>query len=264
MSHRTEFDAPDNQVYGAHSDKDKQFWVGLESILDKTPHSDFHLLNHWPVYTKRISLVRFIAHLKLFELITEMPGNIVELGVSRGVSFFTWHKLLEIFCPCDTSRKVIGFDSFEGLTDFSEHDGTDSAANDKRIGGWSAQNVEHEIFALNQLHNADNILARERSRLVKGRVQDTLKPTLESMPGMRIALLHFDLDLYEPTLFALEMLYDLVLPGGVIVFDEFALPPWGGEVSAWETFAKSRGIRYRVHKQPWTLTPNGYVIKDEE
>ena len=259
----TKFDAPQNQIYGAHSEKDRRYWAGLEAILDETPHSVFHILNHWPVYTKRISLVRFIAHLKLFELVADMPGNIVELGVSRGVSFFTWHKLLEIFCPCDTSRNVIGFDSFEGLTDFTEKDGRFSAINDKDLGGWSAKEVEGEIMALNELHNGDNILARERSRLVKGRVQETLQPTLDSMPGMRVSLLHFDLDLYDPTKYALEKLWDLVIPGGVVVFDEYALPPWGGEVTAWEEFATSRNIQYRVHKFPWSLTPNGYIVKDE-
>jgi hypothetical protein len=262
MIDRTQFDAPDNQVYGASSEKDKHYWSGLSSILEETPHSAFHLLTHWPVYTKRISLVRFLAHLKLFEMVLDMPGNIVELGVSRGVSFFTWHKLLEVFCPCDTSRKVIGFDSFEGLTDFNDKDGSFSTINDKGVGGWSAKDVERELFALNELHNGDNILARERSRLVKGRVQETLVSTLDSMPGMRIALLHFDLDLYEPTLYALEKLWDLVLPGGVLVFDEYALPPWGGEVLAWEEFARARGIRYHVRKLPGTLTPNGYIVKE--
>ena len=205
MKERTKFDAPDKQVYGASSEKDKQYWAKLDSILEETPHSAFHLLTHWPVYTSASALVRFLAHLKLFETCSRHAGQCRRSSpVSRGVSFFTWHKLLEVFCPCDTSRKVIGFDSFEGLTDFTNKDGSFSSINDKDIGGWSAKDVETELFAINQLHNGDNILARERSRLVKGRVQETLQPTLDSMPGMRIALLHFDLDLYDPTLFALE------------------------------------------------------------
>jgi hypothetical protein len=262
MKHRTPFDAPDNQVYGAHSPKDKQFWDGLEQVFEQTPHSLFHVLTHWPVYTKRISLVRFLAHFKLFEMVQNMPGNIVELGVSRGVSFFTWHKLLEIFCPCDTSRKVVGFDSFEGLTDFSDKDGGMSAVNDKGQGGWSAGSVEQELLALNALHNGDNILARERCILVKGRIQESLQGFLERTPGMRIALLHLDMDLYEPTKYALDHLWDLVLPGGVVVFDEYALPPWGGEVTAWEEFARSRGLEHlRIQKFPWSLTPNGYLVK---
>jgi hypothetical protein len=259
----TPFDAPANQSHGASSEKDEAFWDGLDALLAETPHSPFHLLTHWPAYTKRITLIRFLAHYELFKNVIEMPGSIVELGVSRAVSFFTWHKLLEIFCPGDTSRKVYGFDSFEGLTDFSSKDGGDDAVHDKERGGWSAADVEHEIFRLNELHNADNVLARSRSVLVKGRVQETLPGFLEATPGLKIALLHFDLDLYEPTKYALDQLWDLVLPGGVVVFDEYALPPWGGETKAWDEFAAERGLTgVKIHKFPWSLTPNGFLIKE--
>ena len=226
-----EHDAPLVQMFGVHSEKDKAFWEEFDVIQQKYPHSTLHTLTHWPVYTKRVSLTRFLAHYELFKMTIDLPGSIVELGVSRGVSFFSFHKFLEIFLPTDTSKKVYGFDSFEGLSDLSEMDGLslhDDARNDKKEGGWSAKEVEGEIFELNRLFNSDNILARERSRLIKGRVQDTLDDFLKDTPGLRINLLHFDLDLYEPTLFTLEKLWDLVVPGGVIVFDEYGLPPWGG------------------------------------
>ena len=192
-----------------------------------------------------------------------LPGSIVELGVSRGVSFFSFHKFLEIFCPTDTSKKVYGFDSFEGLSDFAEEDGRSSvdASNDKKGGGWSAEKVEGEIFELCELANRDNILARERSRLIRGRVQETLVPFLEETPGLRISLLHFDLDLYEPTYYALEQLWDLVVPGGVVVFDEYGLPPWGGEAAAFDRFRDERNLDVQLKKFDWCLTPSAYCIK---
>ena len=167
----TALDAPEAQLYGVASPKDRVYWAGLETILAAHPHGQRHILTHWPAYTKRVSLTRFLAHHDLFRRTLEVPGAIVELGVSRGVSFFTWHKLLEIFAPMDTAKKVYGFDSFEGLTDFGEHDGAaqgDDGANDKRPHGWSAGEVEDEIFALAALANADNVVARERSRPGQG------------------------------------------------------------------------------------------------
>jgi hypothetical protein len=164
----------------------------------------------------------------------------------------------------DTHKKVYGFDSFEGLSDFVAADGSggdrDELA-DKRVGGWSAGDVEAEIFALCALANADNVLARERSRLIKGRIQDTLEPFLAETPGLRINLLHLDLDLYEPTKFALDRLWDLVVPGGLVVMDEYATPPWAGESQAWEEFARARGLDLEIRKFPWALTPGGYVVK---
>jgi len=263
MFEPTPFDAPATQMFGVHSEKDKAFWNELASIAQEYPHSLTHILTHWQVYTKRILLTRFLAHYELFKMALPLPGSIVELGVSRGISFFTFHKLLEILAPTDTSKKVYGFDSFDGLTDFSDRDGSSStdAASDKGIGGWSASGVESEIFALAKLFNQDNILARERSRLIKGRVQESIPAFLKETPGVRISLLHFDMDLYEPTKFALEVLWDLVVPGGVIVLDEYGLPPWGGEAAAFDEFCRERAIQIRLEKFSWCLTPTAYCIK---
>jgi hypothetical protein len=259
----TDHDAPLEQMFGVHSDKDKRFWEDLGRLQTEYPHSSLHTLTHWPVYTKRILLTRFLAHFELFKMTLDLPGSIVELGVSRGVSFFSFHKFMEIFLPTDTSKKVFGFDSFEGLGDFSAADGVadDDLSRDKKQGGWSAQAVEGEIFELCRLFNADNILANERSRLIKGRVQETLQPFLKETPGLRINLLHFDLDLYEPTLFALEQLWDLVVPGGVVVFDEYGIPPWGGEATAFDQFRAERRLDVKLKKFGWCLTPTAYCIK---
>lgn len=257
-------DAPLTQMVGVHAEKDKQYWENFGALQEKFPHSTLHTLTHWPVYTKRILMTRYLAHYELFKMTMDLPGSIVELGVSRGVSFFSFHKFLEIFLPTDTSKKVYGFDSFEGLNDFSEKDGATAydLSSDKKDGGWSAQAVEAEIFALADLFNADNILARERSRLIKGRVQETLEPFLQDTPGLRINLLHFDLDLYEPTLYTLEKLWDLVVPGGVVVFDEYGLPPWGGEATAFDEFRSKRKLQIKLHKFSWCLTPTAYCIKE--
>lgn len=259
----TQFDAPLEQMHGVHSEKDKKYWDKFYEISKKFPHSDIHKITHWPAYTKRILMTRYLAHYELFKMSMELPGSIVELGVSRGVSFFSFHKFLEIFCPTDTSKKVYGFDSFEGLVDLSKEDGSTAYDRtvDKKDGGWSAQNVEEEIFKLCELANADNILARERSKLIKGRVQDTLLKFLEDTPGLRINLLHFDMDLYEPTYYALNHLWDLIVPGGVVIFDEYGLPPWGGEATAFDQFVKERKIDVQLKKFNWCLTPTAYCIK---
>ena len=47
-------DAPLVQMYGVHSEKDKQYWEGFGALQEKFPHSTLHTLTHWPVYTKRI------------------------------------------------------------------------------------------------------------------------------------------------------------------------------------------------------------------
>ena len=238
----TEFDAPLEQMYGVHSENDKKYWRLFDEISKRYPHSELHKITHWQVYTKRILMTRYLAHYELFKMTINNPGSIVELGVSRGVSFFAFHKFLEIFCPTDTSKKVFGFDSFEGLKDFNDKDGKtlNDKNNDKKTGGWSAEKVEQEIFELCKLTNADNILARERSKLIKGRIQETADKFLAENPGLRINLLHFDLDLFEPTYYSLNKFWDLVIPGGVIVFDEYGLVPWGGKLMLLINFVEKK------------------------
>lgn len=261
----TPYDAPPEQIYGTYSEKDQKFWVRLEEILTEYPHSVQHLLGHWPVYAKRILLCRFLAHWEIFRQVSELPGSILELGVSRGVSLFTFYKFLEITHPADTGRRVYGIDSFEGLTDFGDKDGAhheeDAGRSDRRVGGWSAGAVEGEVMALLDLFNADNILARERISIVKGRVADALPRLLEANPGLRFSIVHFDMDLYEPTKYALDAVWDLIVPGGAVILDEYAVRPWEGETNAVDEFFRERELKVIVKKFPWANTPGGYFLK---
>jgi hypothetical protein len=47
-------------------------------------------------------------------------------------------------------------------------------------------------------------------------------------PGVRFSLVHFDCDLYRPTKAALAAIWPRVARGGVLIFDEYAIPAWGG------------------------------------
>lgn len=254
-------DAPADEMLGMLGERNEKYWSSFNDITTTHPHSLLHTLTHWPVYARRNSLQRFLAHYELYKMAAHLPGSIVELGVSRGSSLMTWHKLIEIFNATDTFRRVYGFDSFEGLTDFCEEDGDLESGNaGKRHGGWSAARQEEELFDLVRLANSDSILARERTQLIKGRVQDSLPGFLEANPGLRICILHLDMDIYEPTLFALEHLYDRVVPGGVVILDEYGIPPWEGEARAVEDFFGKDKLP-DIRKLDFCQYVGGYFIK---
>ena len=44
---------------------------------------------------------------------------------------------------------------------------------------------------------------------------------LNNNPQLKISLLHIDVDIYEPTTLALELLYPCLVKGGVIIFDDY-------------------------------------------
>ncbi len=262
MIKSTEFDIPDSENWGCSSDKDNKIWNAFDELLGEFPHSSKHLTSLFTVYTRRIHLIRFLAHYEIFKKTINLPGSIVELGVYRGGSFFVWHKLLEIFNPTDTAKKVYGFERFQGLHDINENDGVALETVGKSVQGWNAGPVEKEILRLCDIHNLDNILAKTRSKIIKGDIFDTLEIFLKENPGLRISLLHFDVDLYNVTKYTLDKLYDLVVPGGLIVFDEYALPPWEGETKAVDEFIKERNLKVKIEKFPWALTPNGFFVKE--
>jgi hypothetical protein len=254
---------PPQETQGMRTDRDVEVWSELTSLIAENDHSTKHILELWPAYVRRIHLGRFLAHYELFKQVVDLPGCIVECGVFRGSSFFTWSKLMETFVPNDRSRKVFGFDSFSGLTDFDEKDGKMDAKHGKVVGGWSAHAVRNEVLKLVDITNKDNLISGiERCRLIEGNIKETIPKFVEENPGLRISLLYLDMDLYEPTKVALEYLYDRVVPGGIVAFDEYGLMPWEGESVAVEEFMKERGLKYKLKKFPFSTLPHGYFIKD--
>jgi hypothetical protein len=240
--------------------RDEIYWQKMNEIFDKGKYSSESILRNWSAYVMRRDLTRFISHYELFKKVIDLPGSIVELGVFRGASFFTWANLMETFLPFDRSRSVYGFDSFEGLQDFSTLDGKLSTDVAKEVGGYKASREELEL--LTDVHNMDNLIPNtSRAELVIGDLKESLPKFLEDNPGFRISLLHFDVDLYEPTKLALELLYPLVVKGGVICFDEYAHVPWEGETKAVDEFFDTLPERPIIHKHPFTKTPTGFMVK---
>ena len=95
--------------------------------------------------------------------------------------------------------------------------------------------------------------------MVEGNIEKTIPEYVAKSPGLRISLLHLDVDLYKPTLIALQHLYPLVVSGGLVVLDEYALPHWGGESKALEKFFGKN--MPKLHTFSWVGNPNCYFFK---
>lgn len=256
-------EVPVTESPGSFRKSDIDVWDGLESLIEQNGHSYKHVLELWPAYVRRIHMARYLAHYELFKQVIDLPGCIVELGVYRGPSFFTWSKLMETFCPGDRSRKVFGFDSFKGLGGLDPKDGKEFPQAGKVTGGWSAEAVRDEVHELVRLSNMDNFIKHGSPRvsLIEGDIEETLPQFLEENPGLRISLLHLDMDLYKPTKKALELLFPLVVKGGLVVFDEYGLIPWAGESNAADEYFREIGIEPEMKSFPFSAQPQGYFVK---
>jgi hypothetical protein len=242
---------------GQSTSRDEKILERRQKIFKNTQESVEDILTNFPTFTRRVSITRFLAHYELFKRISDLPGSIVELGVFKGSSLFAFAHFLEIFCHGDRSRKAIGFDSFEGLTNFSEKDGLAEDAHSKVLGGWSAPGFEGDLIEMIDLFAEESFVPQAmRINLIKGDIQQTVPDYLKNNPGLRISLLHFDCDLYAPTITGLKHLVPHVVPGGVIVFDEYAITAWAGETRAVEEFF---GRGKKIEKFNWTTLPGGFI-----
>lgn len=242
---------------------EKQQRILLEDLFAKTDLGVFEMFRNFPVFTPRYNIARFLTHYELFKKIYELPGVIIDLGVYRGASTFTWAKLCEIYCPTDVRKVVYGFDTFEGFPSLSENDGDLDISQDRKVGGYfGGSSIEQDLIKAQDAMNFDRHLRHiNRIEFVKGDVVKTIPDFISNKGnGLRIALLNLDLDLYEPTKLALEHFVPLMVKGGIIIADEYAVDTFGGESKAIdEYFVKLTGAKPLIKKFPWHSNPSGYI-----
>ncbi|GAA3460364.1 TylF/MycF/NovP-related O-methyltransferase [Saccharothrix longispora] len=146
--------------------------------------------------------------------LVEAEGMALEFGVYTGGT-------LKIIATAREGRDVYGFDSFEGLPE------------DWRNGFPAG------MFGVDGLPDVDG------AELVVGWFDDTLPGFLEEHPGP-VAFLHVDCDLYSSTRTVLDLVGPRLVPGSVIVFDEyFNYPGWEEhEHKAWMEHVARTGIEF--------------------
>jgi O-methyltransferase len=126
------------------------------------------------------------------------PIDYLEFGVYRGDSMRTWTGI-----NTDPNSRFLGFDSFEGLPET-----------------WNKKNRTGTFDLGGQMPIIDDT----RVKLIKGWFQQTLRPELTRFVPRSRLVIHNDSDLHSSTLFVLTVLDPLIVPGTVLIFDEFSSP----------------------------------------
>ena len=215
----------------------------------------------FPVIARRQWLKRFMAHSDLFKITLEVPGDIAELGVFRGLGLFTWANLLEVFCIGDRTKVVWGFDNWKGFTELTPEDGMEVDSVQKKANGFSPEKYYNELLNAISIFDSDRFIPwKSRIKLVKGNIEETIYKFADENPGVRFSLIHFDCDLYIPTKRALEVLWPLLSRGGIMLFDEYSIHDWPGETKAVDEFFADKP-HVKIKTLPWTNAPAGYIIK---
>jgi len=143
---------------------------------------------------------RFALHAYVHEnFVSGGAIDYLEFGVFQGESFAYW---LDMEVHPDS--RFYGFDTFTGLpTDWSAH---------FRRGHFDVEGTTPSV-------------KDDRGQFIKGLFQETLPPFLTAFaPAGRQLVIHNDSDLYSSTLYVLASMNHLLVPGTIIIFDEFASP----------------------------------------
>ena len=240
---------------------DQAIWERIEETVRRHDVPIRDLVGAFAIYARRANMTRFLARYELYKRIAELPGSIVECGVFRGEGLLAWAKFLEIFHGGDRTRRVIGFDNFAGFASLDAKDGAADPSRSKVAGGYDAGRYYDELLEHVETFHRDSFVPHARRiELVAGDIVETAPAYVAKNPGLRISLLHLDLDLYAPTLAALQALYPRVVVGGLVVFDEYGLVEWPGESQAVEEYFGAR--RPRIAKFPFSSTPGGFFVKE--
>jgi hypothetical protein len=171
-------------------------WIEIQSKIDSAAFVKKNL-NGALLFSTRQTIQNYAA-----DEAGKRDGITLEMGVYDGGSInLISKKLFQI----DKSREVYGLDSFLGLEE-----------------SWSAT-VHYQSFDRGGIPPKG---IDPRVRIINGRVEEVLVPFLNN-EKTKFALIHFDMDLYNPTKFALEKLFPFLKSGTLILFDElYGYPGW--------------------------------------
>lgn len=176
----------------------------------------------------------------IFDLLArtrDVPGDAAECGVFRGETLLAIGLRLAQAQP-PSSKRVIGFDSFEGFDELVEIDQQLGGADfiHKQVGGFRETSYP-------QLHDKVRRWGlADRVELVPGYFDDTL----ERCADRRFSFVHLDCDLYQSYKTCLEFFYPRLQPGAIVLLDEYNDPPWPGCNKAVDEFLADKPETLRM------------------
>lgn len=256
MSAKPESVGPTGQRHFTPSEGDA--YRALVQQLRQSPIPDKDILANVGLYMTRSSFGRMQFMYQLYQRILNVQGVILEFGTWWGQNLAMFTTFRSLHEPYNLSRRIVGFDTFEGFPSVAAQDGGAAVMSE----GAFALPEDYQA-RLGELLTAHEALAPRgnvrRFELVRGNVEETLPRYLEEHPETIIALAYFDLDLYQPTRKCLELIEPYLTKGSVLGFDELCFQEFPGETLALREVFGTRGLR--IQRDP--ISPiQSFVVLD--
>eukprot|EP00823_Brevimastigomonas_motovehiculus_P000122 TRINITY_DN10227_c0_g1_i1.p1 TRINITY_DN10227_c0_g1~~TRINITY_DN10227_c0_g1_i1.p1 ORF type:complete len:347 (+),score=19.78 TRINITY_DN10227_c0_g1_i1:111-1151(+) len=165
----------------------------------------------------------------------QIPGALVETGVAGGGMSAMMLKLMHYYSevyPSVPHRTLYCADSWLGLQPSHPVD----------VDGFAKGNF---FVSWEDFQDCMRNVSLPDSVVLRGFIKDTITDTVQQQIGS-IAFLRIDVDMYQPTLESLELLYPLLVKGGVVYVDDY------GEFvqcrTAVDEYRRRFGITDRMYK----------------
>ena len=185
------------------------------------------------LFMKRQDLSSLLFFNDIYKKIVNVNGSIIEFGVRWGKNLVLLTNLRGIYEPFNHTRKIIGFDTFEGFKSIDEKkDGMES----KELfnGALSvSDNYEDYLCELLKYHEQESPISHiKKYEIVKGDATESIIKYIEENPQLVIAFAYFDFDIYKPTLACLNAIKGCLTKGSIVGFDQLNDKVYPGETQA--------------------------------
>lgn len=215
----------------------------IEYLKENQPSlEDF--MHDFTAYVGHMSLNRVLTIYELYKKTLGLAGHIADVGVYKGASSLLFAKLIKIF-ESESLTLCHGFDWFEG---------TKKGKMDSKLvcdGGYKTE--YGEILELVKRQNLENILKIHKLDLTKD-----LDSFFEKYKHLKFKLVMMDAGTYDVMNTSIPYFYDRLIPGGIMIFDEYA-----HEFAPGETLAVSQNLpNLKVRTLPNSWMPNAYIVKE--
>lgn len=186
-------------------------------------------------------------------ILDNIGGDFVECGVFAGTQVAAMAYACQKY---NYTKKIHLFDSFEGIPQAGIYD--DKTITDCiGIGAGELKTTNVSSCSLDQVrhHMVEWAINLELLEFHKGWFQDTVPQIIKDINT--IAILRLDGDLYESTKICLEYLHPLVVSGGYVIIDDYALT---GCRKAVEEYHSKVGLNPKIISIEGGLGPVYYKV----
>lgn len=152
-----------------------------------------------------------------------LDGDFVECGVNKG---YQSRLVMEYTGFRSLSKKFYLLDTFEGLVE--EYASEKEKADGKLESKYGA--VYEQV--LKTFRGIENVV------IIKGPVPDTLS----QVKSNRIAYLALDMNCVIPEIEAIKYFWDKLVPGAMVLLDDYGFPGYEELKAAYDEFASSKGV----------------------